>query len=73
MNLTSDEVEAWAQDMEKHMPLSRWVELNDSEGNRLTSEEIDAGWHFCPDWDGLLIGPGMREMELCLCGKGEGE
>jgi hypothetical protein len=23
--------------------------------------------HYCPDWDYLLIGPGMPEMEACLC------
>jgi hypothetical protein len=34
---------------------------------KLTSEEIAEGWHFCREWDGLLIGPGMPEMEACLC------
>ena len=24
--------------------------------------------HACPDWDFLMIGPGDREMEACLCG-----
>lgn len=34
---------------------------------RLTADEIQAGWHFCLDWDGLLIGPGSPEMEVCTC------
>ena len=21
--------------------------------------EIEQGWHFCPEWDGLLVGEGM--------------
>ena len=41
----------------------------------LTAEEIAQGWHFCPEWDELLIGPGMSELEdfldpesmTCLC------
>jgi hypothetical protein len=23
----------------------------------LTQDEVTQGWHFCPDWDFLLIGP----------------
>lgn len=23
--------------------------------------------HFCPEWDGLLVSPGMPEMDACLC------
>jgi hypothetical protein len=37
----------------------------------LTDEEKKVGWHFCPEWDEMLIGPGMKEMECCLCKKGE--
>jgi hypothetical protein len=33
----------------------------------LTPDEIAEGWHFCWDWDGLLIGPGMGEMQSCCC------
>lgn len=35
----------------------------------LTQEEIDAGWHFCYEWDGLLVGPNMGEMEYCTCAR----
>jgi hypothetical protein len=31
----------------------------------LTLKEIDQGWHWCSDWDGLLVGPGMDEMDSC--------
>ena len=34
---------------------------------KLTKEEIEAGWHYCHEWDGLLVGPGMEEMECCTC------
>ena len=33
----------------------------------LTSEEINDGWHFCNEWDGLLVGPGMDELKVCKC------
>ena len=33
----------------------------------LTSEEINEGYHFCYEWDGLLIGPGMPELRVCQC------
>ena len=29
----------------------------------------DAGYHFCPDWDGMLIGPNWPEAESCSCKK----
>lgn len=36
-------------------------------GGALTSEETEAGWHYCPDWDYMLIGPDDAECESCLC------
>jgi hypothetical protein len=49
---------------------ARWLELMDGWGNLLlTGQEKAEGWHYCPDWDGLLIGPGMGEMEWCICGE----
>ena len=36
-------------------------------GQKLTPEERAEGWHFCHDWDGMLVGPGMPEMECCTC------
>ena len=34
---------------------------------RLTQEEMDGGWHFCAEWDDLVVGPGTREWFLCTC------
>jgi hypothetical protein len=53
------------------MPVRRYIEL-DLRGGGLTQEELDAGWHFCYDWDGMLVGPGMPETEICVCGARKG-
>lgn len=34
---------------------------------RITPEEAAEGWHFCDDWDGLLVHPTMQEYEACGC------
>jgi hypothetical protein len=34
-------------------------------GGPLTDKELAAGWHFCPDWDYLLI-RAASEGE-CIC------
>lgn len=39
----------------------------DDERDLRTTEEIAVGWHFCPEVDFLLIGPGMIEIEDCDC------
>jgi hypothetical protein len=49
------------------MPLERWKALMANDDLGLTTEEIAAGWHFCWEWDGLIIGPGMKELECCKC------
>lgn len=33
----------------------------------LTQEEILQGYHYCPDWDYMLIGPEDPETECCTC------
>jgi len=45
----------------------RWQKLMDDDNAQLTQNEIAEGWHFCSDFDGLLIGPGMGEMKFCHC------
>lgn len=35
----------------------------------LTEAEIEQGWHFCPEWDFLLISADSREAESCTCNK----
>lgn len=50
------------------MTHKRYKELMDSDAT-LTDDEKKLGYHFCPDWDFLLIGIGMKEMECCGCNK----
>jgi hypothetical protein len=45
----------------------RYYQLMRNDDVELTAEEIGEGWHFCWEWDGLLVGPGMGEMECCQC------
>lgn len=49
------------------MSNERWEHLMADDEAKLTPAEIDQGWHFCYDWDGLLVGPGMGEIEFCRC------
>lgn len=49
------------------MTKQRWLELMNDLTLGLTESEITQGWHFCLDWDGLLIGPGSRELDCCTC------
>lgn len=49
------------------MPLERFHTLMRTDDHELTPAEISAGWHFCPDWDGLLVGSGMLERAACTC------
>jgi hypothetical protein len=42
--------------------------MGDDEGSQsLTTAEIQAGWHYCVEFDGLLIRPGMGETKHCFC------
>lgn len=34
---------------------------------KLSPEELSQGWHFCDEWDYLLVGPGMSELAHCSC------
>lgn len=36
-------------------------------GSRLTNSELLKGWHWCYEFDGLLVGPGMTELNCCNC------
>ena len=46
----------------------RFAALMRSDTLELTPEELSSGWHFCPEWDGLLVAPHTEEGEFCLCG-----
>jgi hypothetical protein len=53
---------------ENDMKKKRWRELMNNPDLELTPEERAKGWHFCPEWDDLLLGPGMEaELEACRC------
>ena len=45
----------------------RWKKLMEDDSIELTRDEISQGWHWCNEFDGLLVGPGMSEMEFCKC------
>jgi hypothetical protein len=47
------------------MTNERWRALMDNDDLPLTAEEIAGGWHFCWEWDGLLVGPEMEEWKFC--------
>lgn len=44
----------------------RYAEL-DSSGAAPTEEEAADGWHYCAEWDGLLIHPSWAEAAACAC------
>lgn len=54
--------------MSNNMSVKRWNELSKGEA-KLSQEEFKKGWHFCPEWDYALIGPGMKETQACSCFK----
>lgn len=49
------------------MENSRYAELSNDLKTRLTDEEAKMGWHFCNEWDGLLIHKTWPEHECCVC------
>lgn len=53
--------------MNAHLSNARYAELMESPGLTLADDETAAGWHFCPDWGGLLVGPSMLEWDSCNC------
>lgn len=52
------------------MDALRYRQLMNGVG-KLTEEEKTKGWHFCPDCDGMLIGPGTPEWDGCQCRTGQ--
>ena len=49
------------------MNRQRYLEVEYGKDVTLTEEEQNQGWHFCADWDYMLIGPGMHELYCCTC------
>ena len=58
--------------MSDKMTRERWLELMqpyaENDGINLTPEEIEAGYHWCEEWDGLLIHVDDDEFVSCTCG-----
>ena len=46
------------------MTNERWNQLMDNDDLLLTEEEIKEGWHFCNEFDGLLV-KGDPNEEFC--------
>jgi hypothetical protein len=49
------------------MTKKRYNLLMKNDDEPLTQKEQREGWHFCWDWDGLLISPDMGEFKFCTC------
>jgi len=54
---------------EATMTHERWTEVEKNQELKLTAQEIADGWHFCPEWDGLLVNSNDEEGEgaACIC------
>lgn len=52
------------------MSPERMRQLNSQKSGKLTPKEMREGWHFCYDWDGLLVNINDTEGEgaCCTCG-----
>lgn len=53
--------------LNKTMTEERYQQLSYDEGHELTKEERAEGWHWCCEYDNLLVGPGMGELRSCYC------
>ena len=51
----------------KLMSEERIEQLKNDQSLELTDEELALGYHFCYDWDGLLVEPGSNKMQHCFC------
>ena len=51
------------------MTSQRYRELSSSDKHDLTPEEVADGWHFCSEWDFMLIHKSDPEYQACLCNK----
>jgi len=60
--LTTHNQKPWKDEMTKE----RYNEIM-NDNSELTEEEMKRGWHFCQEWDRLLIHPSMKEADYCNC------
>lgn len=52
------------------MSVERYIQLEKHRNVNLTPEEVEAGYRFCCEWDGLLIHASHPEANCCGCLKG---
>lgn len=52
---------------EDTMTRERYRELENNHSLSLTKEEVKQGYHFCYEWDGLLIHVTHPEFKACIC------
>ena len=52
------------------MSPERWLKLDKDPRAVLARYDLLDGWHWCAEWDCLLVGPGMSEILLCKCDLG---
>lgn len=52
------------------MTRDHWAHLMADQEATLTEQEMSEGWHWCNEFDGLLVGPGMMEKKFCSVGAG---
>ncbi len=48
------------------MDNQRYKDIMDGKAD-LTQEEINQGWHFCVEWDFMLINKNSAEGMCCRC------
>jgi len=48
------------------MDRERYIRIQNG-AEDLTPEEVEDGWHFCPDWDDMLIHVDDDEFQCCPC------
>ena len=49
------------------MNKSRYIALDLNPDLDLDEEEIKDGWHFCTEWDFMLIHNSLEEFYCCNC------
>ena len=50
----------------KNMDRERYIRIQNG-AEDLTPEEVEDGWHFCPEWDDMLIHADDDEFQCCPC------
>lgn len=56
------------QEAELRVLRRRKLDLTFNESLPFTQDEINQGYHACPEWDFLVISKDDPEFECCTCG-----